>query len=85
MVVLMAQEKLVSIFAQHLPTNCEWYGNCLEKKYQCSGTDDDYAMEYAIKFCNLYDEHVAEFSIEGQTWVNAVRKCLQVSLVPEGL
>ena len=63
-------------------TNCEWYENCLEKKYQCSGTDDDYAMEYAIKFCNLYDEHVAEFSIEGQTWVNAVRKCLQVSLVP---
>jgi len=63
-------------------TNCGWYENCLEKKYQCRGTDDDYAMEYATKFCNLYKENFADFSVEGQTWVDAVRKCLQVSLVP---
>ena len=63
-------------------TNCGWYENCLEKKYQCRGTEDDYAMEFATKFCNLYIENFAKFSVEGQTWVDAVRKCLQVSLVP---
>ena len=63
-------------------TNCGWYENCLERKYQCRGTEDGYAMEFATKFCNLYNEHFAEFSVEGQTWVDAVRKCLQVSLVP---
>ena len=63
-------------------TNCGWYENCLERKYQCRGTEDDYAMEFATKFCNLYNENFAKFSVEGQTWIDAVRKCLQVSLVP---
>ena len=63
-------------------TNCEWYENCLEKKYQCSGTDEDYAIAYGKKYCELFNKHFARFSVEGQTWVNAVRKCLQVSLVP---
>ena len=39
-------------------------------------------MEFATQFCNLYNENFAKFSVEGQTWVDAVRKCLQVSLVP---
>ena len=63
-------------------TNCGWYENCLERKYQCRGTEDDYAMEFATKFCNLYNENFAKFSVEGQTWIDAVRKCLHVSLVP---
>jgi hypothetical protein len=63
-------------------TNCGWYENCLERKYQCRGTEDDYAMEFATQFCNLYNENFAKFSVEGQTWIDAVRKCLQVSLVP---
>ncbi|CAC5415398.1 unnamed protein product [Mytilus coruscus] len=63
-------------------TDCGWYENCLEKKYKCKGTDDDYALEFATKFCNLYNEHFSSFSSGGQIWVNYVRKCLQVSLVP---
>lgn len=63
-------------------TSCGWYENCLERKYQCRGTEDDYAMEFATKFCNLYNDNFAKFSVEGQTWIDAVRKCLQVSLVP---
>ena len=63
-------------------TDCEWYENCLEKKYKCSGTDDDYAIAYATKFCELFNKHFAKFTVEGQTWLNSVRKCLQVSLVP---
>ncbi|XP_063419120.1 uncharacterized protein LOC134701946 [Mytilus trossulus] len=63
-------------------TDCGWYENCLEKKYKCKGTEDDYALEFATKFCNLYNEHFSSFSSGGQIWVNSVRKCLQVSLVP---
>lgn len=39
-------------------------------------------MEFATKFCNLYNDNFENFSVEGQTWIDAVRKCLQVSLVP---
>jgi len=37
---------------------------------------------YATKFCNLYDKYYSHFSYQGQQWIDAVRKCLQVSLVP---
>ncbi|CAC5403949.1 unnamed protein product [Mytilus coruscus] len=39
-------------------------------------------MTFATKFCNLYTEHYGKFTTSGQTWINAVRKCLQVTLVP---
>ncbi|VDI31811.1 Hypothetical predicted protein [Mytilus galloprovincialis] len=63
-------------------TDCTWYQDCLEEKYKCSGSKDEYAMTFATKFCNLYTEHYGKFTTDGQTWVNAVRKCLQVTLVP---
>ncbi|XP_071129974.1 uncharacterized protein [Mytilus edulis] len=63
-------------------SDCTWYQDCLERKYKCSESKDDYAMAFATKFCNLYTEHYGKFTTDGQTWVNAVRKCLQVTLVP---
>lgn len=63
-------------------TSCNWYRECLEKAHPCSGSDTDYAIEYAEKFCSLYQEHYQKFSSNGQAWINAVRKCLQVELVP---
>ena len=39
-------------------------------------------MEFAQKFCNLYARNQYSFSSQGQRWINAVRKCLQVKLVP---
>ncbi|KXJ11702.1 uncharacterized protein LOC110243329 [Exaiptasia diaphana] len=61
---------------------CEWYRNCLEKKYPCEDTTNAYAIRYAEKFCNMYNKNRYLFSSKGQQWVDAVRKCLQVSLVP---
>ncbi|XP_071177275.1 uncharacterized protein [Mytilus edulis] len=63
-------------------TDCWWYEECLERKYKCKGTEDDYALEFATKICNLYNEYFSFFSSRGQIWINSVRKCLQVSLVP---
>ncbi|CAG2213220.1 unnamed protein product [Mytilus edulis] len=63
-------------------TDCTWYKDCLERKYECSKSNDDYAMAFATKFCNLYTKHYSRFSTNGKTWINAVRKCLQVTLVP---
>ncbi|VDI62859.1 Hypothetical predicted protein [Mytilus galloprovincialis] len=61
--------------------DCSWYRDCLERKFKCSGTEDDYAMAFATKFCNLYSQSYQDFSQDGQQWIDAVRKCLQVSLV----
>ena len=41
--------------------NCSWYESCLEKRYSCSGTEYDYAIRYALKFCNLYSETYSQF------------------------
>ncbi len=61
--------------------SCSWYRQCLAERYsECIGTEDDYAIKFAEKFCNLYN--TIEVSETGNRWVNAVRKCLQVALVP---
>ena len=61
---------------------CNWYKDCLEKKYPCEATSNAYALKFAEKFCRLYNEKKSWFSEKGQRWVDGVRKCLQVSLVP---
>ena len=62
--------------------SCDWYRNCLERKYPCEDTSNAYAIRFAERFCRLYDKRYSSFSAAGQKWVNAVRKCLQVELVP---
>ncbi|VDH90907.1 Hypothetical predicted protein [Mytilus galloprovincialis] len=62
-------------------TDCSWYQHCLERKYQCNGTENNFAVKFATKFCNLYSRSNQDFSQDGQKWMDAVRKCLQVSLV----
>ena len=62
--------------------DCRWYRNCLEVRYPCQGTGDAYAIEYAQKFCDLYSNNYNDFSRDGRAWVDAVRQCLQVALVP---
>ena len=63
-------------------TSCNWYLDCLEKRYPCRGQPADYAIKYAKHFCQLYDKSYNTFSTYGQTWIDSVRKCLQVALVP---
>ena len=62
--------------------DCNWYRDCLEAVYPCEGTEDGYAIEFAKKFCDLYTERLGEFSSQGIMWIDGVRKCLQVVLVP---
>ena len=60
---------------------CAWYRSCLEKEVPCSGKDGDYAIADGEKFCNKYTFSYSSFSSDGQKWVDAVRKCLQVNAV----
>ena len=39
-----------------------------------------YAIEYAEKYCVLYNQNYAKFSNNGKKWVDEVRGCLQKSL-----
>jgi hypothetical protein len=61
--------------------DCEWYRNCLEKRYNCPSSEN-YAINYGEKFCKLYDESYNIFSNDGKNWVNNVRKCLQLESAP---
>ena len=63
-------------------SDCEWYLDCLERRFPCIGTAADYAMKYATHFCSAYSRNYGQFSPLGKTWIESVRKCLQVSLTP---
>lgn len=64
-------------------SKCNWYRECLKQRYPCEQKDDeDYAIDYAEKFCELYAKSYNEFSSNDRHWIDAVRKCLQVALVP---
>ncbi|XP_078357848.1 uncharacterized protein LOC144642693 isoform X1 [Oculina patagonica] len=62
--------------------SCDWYQNCLEKKYPCEASSYPYAITYAEKYCRLFLERRNKFSADAQKWMDGVRKCLQVALVP---
>lgn len=64
--------------------NCSWYRECLEARYPCEGTEDGYAIEYGEKFCNLFSSasNYNDFSTDGRAWIDGVRRCLQLALVP---
>ncbi len=66
-------------------TECTWYSDCLLKRHPCRASATSYALSYAEKFCNVYKKHYrypAGLTSQGKEWVDAVRKCLQVALVP---
>lgn len=62
-------------------TDCTWYRRCLAVQYPCGG-QAGYALGYGERMCNLYEDRLPVFSERGQAWIGAVRKCLQVQLVP---
>ena len=61
--------------------DCNWYKDCLEATYPCSGTDASYAVDFGEKYCRLYNNNYDLLSQMGQRWLNAARKCLQVGLI----
>ena len=76
-------------------TECNWYKDCLLKRHPCVTYTTGYAMSYSEKFCNLYkkfqkyrptliesQKYRSSITTQGLKWVDAVRKCLQVALVP---
>ena len=63
-------------------TDCFWYIYCLEKKYPCEARGSGYALTHAENFCNLHFIRSSNFTAEGRNWINAIRKCFQVALVP---
>jgi len=62
-------------------TDCTWYRRCLAVQYPCAG-QAAYALDYGEHFCKIYEKNLKLFSADGQKWIGAVRKCLQVQLAP---
>lgn len=69
---------------------CSWYRDCLERQFPCREASDSYVVAYPEKMCRLYarlqdqepPKALVALSNQGQRWLDAVRKCLQVELVP---
>ena len=61
---------------------CSWYRECLEKVHQCQNHEARYAINYGEKFCRLYEDKKSNFSPIAQKWIDSVRRCLQLQLVP---
>ena len=62
-------------------TDCDWYRQCLSRMYDCTG-QANYAIQYGEKYCKIFMEPNVAFSPQALQWIDAVRRCLQVSLVP---
>ena len=58
--------------------DCNWYKDCLEATYPCSGTNASYAVDFGYKYCRFYEDNYRWLSSNGKKWVEAARKCLQV-------
>jgi len=54
----------------------------LVRLYHCEAATNAYAIDYAERFCRVYDEQKALLSPAAQKWVYDVRKCLQATLEP---
>jgi hypothetical protein len=73
-------------------SSCNWYRECLESKYECCQTFNGalppfedkylypYAIDYAEKYCVIYNQNYEKFSNNGKKWVDEVRGCLYKSL-----
>lgn len=62
--------------------SCYWYRNCFEVKHpDCKPSGNAYVIRYAERFCAVVGE--LENKLQGWSrWIEAVRKCLQVAIVP---
>ena len=62
--------------------SCYWYRNCFEEKHFCKPPANAYVIRYAERFCRVFEEQKAKLSADAQKWMEAVRKCHQVAMVP---
>ena len=75
--------KLPSWCSSPTGTECDWYGNCLNPRYRHCG--ERFATEivaFAEQFCRLFLNAYSQFASLGVLWLNGVRKCFMVNLVP---
>lgn len=61
--------------------DCAFYRTCLEADHACG--EDGYALAFGERLCNAFITKRARFSPAGQTWLHAIRQCLEDELVPE--
>lgn len=64
-------------------TSCNWYKKCLDLKYSCGGDTYPYTLSIGDYFCEINLKYKDRLSPKGYQWSNAVKKCLQRSLVSE--
>jgi hypothetical protein len=77
-------DSLGSAFGCYSPEgdSCDWYKHCLHARYNCTKTGYEYANSYGKKFCDRFGKWYSEFGILTRSWIDEVRQCLQVKLVP---
>ena len=60
--------------------NCEFYSNCLEKKFECGAKG--YPIGYGFKYCSKFLANQKSFPPKGQEWIDSTLLCLKQALIP---
>ena len=79
---LLSDEGLLADCYNPSGSTCDWYRQCFERKIPCQHTSYPYAVGFAEHYCKEYGKVYKKFTADGKKWIDAVRKCLQVELVP---
>ena len=62
--------------------DCSWFKTCISQRYSCKGKFKGEVVKFGEELCALSLNPYSHLSKSGRMWVNGVRKCLQVNLVP---
>lgn len=62
--------------------DCGWFKTCLGRRYPCAGNFKGEIIKFAEVLCKSYLNPYSGLSKNGYIWLNGVRKCLQVNMVP---
>ena len=62
--------------------DCSWFKTCIGQRYSCKGKFKGEVVKFGEELCALSLNPYSYLSKNGRIWVNGVRKCLQVNLVP---
>ncbi|XP_028407664.1 uncharacterized protein LOC114530263 [Dendronephthya gigantea] len=62
--------------------NCGWFKTCLAQRFPCAGKFKNEVIKFGEVLCKSYLNPYSHLSRNAHMWLNGVRKCLQVNLVP---
>lgn len=78
--IFTASSKLAAKCSAPLDNDCSFYNDCIEASIPCG--PKGYSLGFGGRYCQKFRDHAKEFSLDGNTWITKVMKCLQTEMIP---